>query len=149
MSDLRKAAADALEMLGHCMPDKRYGDDYLEQEFAELNAVRKALRAALAEPEQSEPVAWMVMNGVVNYQLIGSKSAANALAIEMQKRHDLSGSIAAFHVHPLYTAAPRREPLSDEQVGMLTVFPGLHHVETPVLAAFIRHIEQAITGEKT
>lgn len=45
--------------------------------------------------------------------------------------------------------SPRREPLSDEHVGMLTVFPGLHHVETPVLAAFIRHIEQAINGGKT
>ncbi len=31
--------------------------------------------------------------------------------------------------------------LTDEEVGMLTVFDGLHHVEVPLLAEFIRAIE--------
>jgi hypothetical protein len=51
----------------------------------------------------------------------------------------------------LYDAAPpRREPLSDEQIGLLTVLDGLYHVETPLLAKFIRHIEAAhgISGGK-
>lgn len=34
--------------------------------------------------------------------------------------------------------------LSDEQVGMLTVFDGLHHVEVPLLAEFIRAVEEAV-----
>ncbi len=31
--------------------------------------------------------------------------------------------------------------LTDEEVGALTVFDGLHHVETPLLADFTRAIE--------
>jgi hypothetical protein len=31
--------------------------------------------------------------------------------------------------------------LTDEEIGMLTVFDGLHHVEIPLLAEFIRAIE--------
>jgi hypothetical protein len=31
--------------------------------------------------------------------------------------------------------------LTDEEVGMLTVFDGLHHVEVPLLAKFTRAIE--------
>jgi hypothetical protein len=63
----------------------------------------------LAESAEQEPVAWMVMNGVCNYQLCWSKKQADALCAEMQKQHDLSGSLAAFHVAPLYTAPqPRR-----------------------------------------
>lgn len=31
--------------------------------------------------------------------------------------------------------------LTDEEVGMLTVFDGLHHVEIPLLANFVRAIE--------
>jgi hypothetical protein len=31
--------------------------------------------------------------------------------------------------------------LTDEEVGMLTVFDGLHHVEVPLLAKFARAIE--------
>lgn len=74
--------------------------------------------ALLAQPEQEqEPVAWMVMNGVCNYQLCGSKHQADTLCTEMQKRHDLSGSFAAFHVSPLYPTpqpAPALQPLTDE-----------------------------------
>ena len=31
--------------------------------------------------------------------------------------------------------------LTDEEVGGLTVFDGLHYIETPLLAEYIRHIE--------
>ena len=31
--------------------------------------------------------------------------------------------------------------LTDEEVGGLTVFDGLHHIETPLLAEYIRHIQ--------
>jgi hypothetical protein len=50
----------------------------------------------------------------------------------------------SYEVRELYAATPRREPLSDEQVGMLTVFDGLHHIETPLLAEYVRFIESAV-----
>ena len=52
---------------------------------------------------------------------------------------------------PLYTAPPRREwvGLTDEEVGALTVFDGLHHVEVPVLADFIRAIEAKLKEKNT
>lgn len=65
----------------------------------------EALRTAIqqAEAKTDEPVAWVVMNGLSKYQVCGAKAPADALCAEMQKRHDLSGSLAAFHVQPLYT----------------------------------------------
>jgi hypothetical protein len=42
-------------------------------------------------------------------------------------------------------AQPRQwQGLTGEEVGALTVFDGLHHVEVPVLADFIRAIEAKI-----
>ena len=40
-------------------------------------------------------------------------------------------------------AQPKREwvGLTDEEIGTLTVFDGLHHVETPLLADFARAVE--------
>ena len=48
-------------------------------------------------------------------------------------------------------AAAKREwvGLTDEEVGMLTVFDGLHHVETPLLADFIRAIEAKLNEKNT
>lgn len=60
-----------------------------------------ALQEAIDAPDP-EPSAWMIMNGVCSYQLMGSKKQADALCAELQKRHDLSGSFSAFHVVPLY-----------------------------------------------
>lgn len=39
--------------------------------------------------------------------------------------------------------------LTDVEVGRLTVFDGLHHVEVPVLADFIRAIEAKIKEKNT
>jgi hypothetical protein len=39
--------------------------------------------------------------------------------------------------------------LTDEEVGMLTVFDGLHHVEVPLLAQFIRAIETKLKEKNT
>ena len=47
--------------------------------------------------------------------------------------------------HKLTAQQPRKAvKLSNYDVGGLTVFDGLHHVETPLLAEFIRAIEQAV-----
>ena len=67
---------------------------------------------------EQEPVAYYVMNGAALFQLFRSKSQADALAYDLQKRHDLSGSPAHFHVVPLYThPQPKREPLTDAQIN--------------------------------
>ena len=64
---------------------------------------------------EQEPVAYYVMNGAALFQLFRSKSQADALAYDLQKRHDLSGSLAHFHVVPLYIRPqPPRQPLTDE-----------------------------------
>ena len=40
--------------------------------------------------------------------------------------------------------------LTDEEVGVLTVsFHGLHHIETPLLAKFIRAIESKLKEKNT
>jgi len=39
--------------------------------------------------------------------------------------------------------------LTDEEVGTLTVFDGLHHVETPLLADFARAIEAKLKEKNT
>ena len=65
-----------------------------------------------------EPVAYYVMNGAALFQLFRSKSQADALAYDLQKRHDLSGSLAHFHVVPLYIRPqPPRQPLTDAQIN--------------------------------
>ena len=39
--------------------------------------------------------------------------------------------------------------LTDEEVGGLTVFDGLHHIETPLLADYIRHIQAKLKEKNT
>lgn len=39
--------------------------------------------------------------------------------------------------------------LTDDEIGRLAVFNGLHHVEIPLLAKFILAIEQALKDKNT
>ncbi len=39
--------------------------------------------------------------------------------------------------------------LTDEEIGMLTVFDGLHHVEIPLLASFARAVEAKLKEKNT
>ena len=72
---------------------------------------------------EHEPVAWM---GVDSWGVV-TKFRTNPFG----------GAI------PLYKTPPKREwvGLTDEEIGTLTVFDGLHHIETPLLADFIRATE--------
>ena len=96
-----------------------------------------------------EPVAYYVMNGAALFQLFRSKSQADALAYDLQKRHDLSGSLAHFHVVPLYTRPqPKREPLTEmEIVELRQLTPGTLDVQ---FVKFARSIEAAhgVKGRK-
>ena len=88
----------------------------------------QACKEALAETQ--EPVAWM-----------------NDIAFSMDK--ELLGTRS--RIVPLYTTPPIREwvGLSDEEIGRLAVFDGLHHVEIPLLAKFILAIEKALREKNT
>ena len=44
----------------------------------------------------------------------------------------------------IYKPVKEWQSLSDEEIGRLAVFDGLHHVEIPLLAKFIIAIEKAL-----
>ena len=85
----------------------------------------KCPQCVVSEPE---PVAWM-QNDMEHFSLWPDE----------------------WHVVPLYPAPPQREwqGLTDEEIGMLTVFDGLHHVEVPLLAVFARAIEAKLKEKNT
>ena len=87
--------------------------------------IRKLERAVPTAQPEPEPVAWTVGGLITDFS------------------RDFSAYKTKTYTRPLYTAPPQREwqGLTDEEVGMLTVFDGLHHVEVPLLAQFIRAIE--------
>lgn len=89
----------------------------------------EALRAALAQPELV-PVAWCIIENGRVHGLVKNKPAV----------------MNAEKWQPLYTAPPQRvwQGLTDEEVGVWTVFDGLHHVEVPLLADFARAIENKL-----
>jgi hypothetical protein len=95
-----------------------------------------ALRERLEQPEQ-EPVAWISQGNDV------SRSKNLLIRLDVVKYFEETGFDGLM---PLYAAPQPRQwqGLTDEEVGALTVFDGLHHVEVPVLADFIRAIEAKI-----
>ena len=56
--------------------------------------------------QQQEPVLWQILNGVCHAGVRSTENLAKEAAAGMQKTHDLGGSLAAFHVRPLYTSPP-------------------------------------------
>ena len=77
------------------------------------------LRKALAQPEQ-EPVAW-VYNGIL---------------------HEFDPSeFATSEVKPLYTAPPKRKPLTDEEIILIVAECAASHQHTDI--HFARAIERA------
>ena len=86
--------------------------------YADFNPdeVYKLIYDHLPKMEQ-EPFSWMVMNGVVTQRYFLNKEKAELFANEMQKSHDLSGSLASFSVKPLYS---QPQPPSTEQEASRT-----------------------------
>jgi hypothetical protein len=103
MSDLRKAAEQALAFLSRV--------HHWEEGQPDLHAIKVQLRAALAEPEQSEPVAAIHIGW--DYLDNGKMVATYAVPVNEQ-------------VAPrLYAASPRREPppwCKDDLDGMVEAF---------------------------
>ena len=93
-------------------------ETYWDQIYAAMIAAAPQPPVVEQPQVEQEPVAYYVMNGAALFQLFRSKSQADALANDLQKRHDLSGSLAHFHVVPLHThPQPKREPLTDAQIN--------------------------------
>lgn len=49
-----------------------------------------------------KPVVWQVRNGVSTHGFYKSEKEAIEVCCNMQKAHDLSGSLSAFNLRPLY-----------------------------------------------
>lgn len=137
---LRKAAEQALSILQDIHP----GNMTPMAEDAWVRASQR-LYAALAEPEQSEPVAWRKPMLPTDYDYDGN-----------DWRFSESGFIEPEGQEPLFTRPPRREPLSDEQIQAIRADcantpPELSGKAYGWAINFARAIEQAhgITGEKT
>jgi hypothetical protein len=82
-----------------------------------------AIREALAEPVKQEPEYWEVHNGVCPHGVYRTEEQAEQVRFDMQKSHDLSGSLASFNVRPLYAApvSAKREWVNlteDEQLAL-------------------------------
>lgn len=120
-------------------------EDFSETGKARVGAIKvlfpaiETLRARLAQPEP-EPVAWMFVNKFDGGEYL-RKHSGEGLSNKDE-----------FDIKPLYTAPPQRKEwqgLTDEEIGMLTVFDGLHHIEVPLLAKFVRAIEQTLREKNT
>ena len=101
MSNLREAAQQALEALEWHLDWGTWG--------ADLDGCAAALRAALEQQAEPEPVAWMVV-------VDGGTSAYvtdNPTDFVMDNP-DYPES--AYRALPLYTAPPQRKPLTDEEI---------------------------------
>ncbi|WP_146124070.1 hypothetical protein [Burkholderia multivorans] len=74
-------------------------------------ALRNALNAILAASPVEQPAAaptdkrcvgWAILNGVCVVDFSRDRAEADRTACEMQRSHDLSGSLAYFHVEPVF-----------------------------------------------
>ncbi|HEF4774343.1 hypothetical protein KTE58_11625 [Burkholderia multivorans] len=80
-----------------------------------LDAIAE-LRAQIASAQTDEPVAWAVYNGWSRICFYMTEEDARDHAQKAQKNHDLSGSLAAFRVVPLYAAPqPARAATPDAE----------------------------------
>jgi len=146
MSDLKKAAQQALEALegfvrfaaihsdGPDASDKYLAEDYAEEAFLKAAKVLPDLRAALAQQEQAEPVAW-------RYK--GMMSMPWSLSDDgyyVSRKRD-----KGYTVEPLFTHPPRREwvSLTEEELNMIYSQPQTHKGQ------YARAIEAALKERNT
>lgn len=100
-----------------------------------------ALRQALEQPKQEPFEYWNAVEGWVKVD-------------EVRQHFDSVGCGTIYKTAgegrvPLYTEPPKRKPLADEEIGLLTTGAGWSHLETPALLLFARAIEAAHgIGEK-
>jgi len=114
--------------------------DYLESCLDETrNAILKVIELANAKLDAEE------------VDRLRAKKKQIYEDLKSEQTHNMKGEVTydpetgepLIDGYPLYSGLPKREwvGLTDEEVGTLTVFDGLHDVETPLLADFARAIE--------
>lgn len=107
------------------MTDEMVGNKFifcLASEFAEMTKERDALRAELAALKAQEPVAWAIKNGWALDGVERSEKQARLVADERQKSHDLSGSLAAYRVEPLYARPVPAQNVPNIEYSVLRKF---------------------------
>ena len=116
----------------------------------------KALRERLAQPAQ-EPV----LQDIEQYRM--QMASISTAAIGYWKEGDgihpdydtpaLRDVADLYAKYELLVAQPKQkrewQGLTNEEVGALTVFDGLHHVEIPILANFVWAVEAKIKEKNT
>ena len=134
MSDpLRKAAEMALEALNETA-DKIYSQD----DDDSIGIARKALRQALAQPEQ-EPVAWVTFNAYGEEDDVWYENPEGKL-------------LDGWTYKPLYTAPPKREwvGLTDEEIWETEPYKmAVTDQETRWLYRFAKTIEAKLKEKNT
>lgn len=100
------------EILKKQLSDAEEAGRRMAKQLFEVERERDALAAKLKELEGQEPVAWAVKNGLVLDCVKHSEKRALASAAEPQKRHDLSGSLAAYRVEALFARPVPAEPVN-------------------------------------
>lgn len=103
MSDVNKQLLDALGKISR-MTMSMYAS--AGEAMSDAKRIANEAIAAAEQAQQAEPVAWEVRNGVVTHDFYKTAEDAEEVARDMQKSHDLSGSIAAFNVRPVYAQPP-------------------------------------------
>jgi hypothetical protein len=138
------------------------------------NKVITALRKAIEQAEKLKPSLWFAIgkDGRVKYTTDSERALkwkqagsyrlvrdyytlpVHASDISQERvdetakdRHDLTCVCGAVWVGEEMVCSPRKREwvgLTDEEVGGLTVFDGLTHIEVPILADFVRAIESKL-----
>ena len=83
---------------------------------------------------------------------MGMEYAANfEKAEKLLEKKECYYSPEPAYKHVVYPPEPPKEwvGLTDFEIGSLTVFEGLHHIETPLLAEFIKAIEAKLKEKNT
>ena len=83
---------------------------------------------------------------------MGMEYAANfEKAEKLLEKKECYYSPEPAYKHVVYPPDPPKEwvGLTDFEIGSLTVFEGLHHIETPLLAEFIKAIEVKLKDKNT
>ena len=105
-----------------------------------LDPVVPALRQAIADAEQAQPVAWQDLL-LEAQRIVESKPTWNRFIDGTPLANDIAGWMCDFAQQ--YAHSSQRTQLTDEQIGLLTTGDGWSHLETPALALFARAVERA------
>ncbi|MCO1461179.1 hypothetical protein L0Y93_06025 [Burkholderia multivorans] len=135
MNDQQQSRADALTEAERLLL-ARVNDCTKPIDAADRNGILKLIdrlaacpvEQPAAAPIDKRCVGWAILNGVCVVDFSRDRAEADRTACEMQRSHDLSGSLASFHVEPVFIrtdAAPVPSP-ADERAAFEDAFRAAH-----------------------